>query len=172
MKRTRSLVLLGLVASFALSGFSQEPRDGIQLQPVKYVGLQETVRKNRGKVVLVDFWADFCVPCKKGFPHVVAMHQKHAKDGLAVVSVSLDPVDDPNSAASALRFLKKAGAEFTNLYLQESPSVWQKKLGFAGPPCYFVFDRQGKWTKFEPVSDAPVDYEAVEKFIVECLREQ
>jgi thiol-disulfide isomerase/thioredoxin len=172
MKGTGCCLSLGLALVFTLPGNPQEPKGGIQIQPVKYAGLQEVIRKNRGKVVLVDFWGDFCVPCKKGFPHVVAMHQKYAKDGLAVVSVSLDPVDDPSSPANALRFLKKAGAEFTNLFLQEPSDFWQTKLGFAGPPCYFVFNRQGQWTKFEAQDDAPVNYEAMEKFIVERLREQ
>jgi thiol-disulfide isomerase/thioredoxin len=134
--------------------------------------LKEVIHKHRGKVILVDFWAYFCVPCKKGFPHVVAMHKKHAKEGLVVVSVSLDPIDDPASRNDALAFLKKAGAEFTNLYLEEPADFWQKKLGFPGPPCYFVFNRQGQWTKFEAVGDAPVDYEAMEKFIVVRLQEK
>jgi thiol-disulfide isomerase/thioredoxin len=172
MKGTGCYLSLGLALIFTLTGQPQIPKDDIQIQPVKYAGLQEIIRKYRGRVVLVDFWGDFCVPCKKGFPHVVAMHQKHAKDGLAVVSVSLDPVDDPNSQANALRFLQKAGAEFTNLYLDEPSSFWQKKLGFAGPPCYYVFNRHGQWTKFEAQDDAPINYEVMEKFIVERLREQ
>jgi thiol-disulfide isomerase/thioredoxin len=172
MKRTWGLLCLCLAGVCALGGHAQEAKDGIELQVVKYAGLKDVVHKNRGKMILVDFWAYFCVPCKKGFPHVVAMHKKYAKEGLAVVSVSLDPVDDATARDDALKFLKKVGAEFTNLYLEEPADFWQKKLGFPGPPCYFVFNRQGQWTKFEPVGEAPVDYEAMEKFIVERLREK
>src|SRR5437868_10168938 len=148
---------LTVAGACALSGHSQEAKNGIELRVVKYAGLKEVIHKNRGKVILVDFWAYFCVPCKKGFPHVVAMHKKYAKEGLAVVSVSLDPIDDLASRDDALKFLKKAGAEFTNLYLEEPADFWQKKLGFPGPPCYFVFNMHGQWTKFEAVGDAPVD---------------
>jgi thiol-disulfide isomerase/thioredoxin len=162
-----------MAAASTLCGRAQEPKkEGIGLQVVKYAGLKGVIHKNRGKVILVDFWADFCVPCKKGFPHIVAMHKKHAREGLAVVSVSLDPVDDPRSRDNALKFLIKVGAEFTNLYLEEPAEFWQKRLGFPGPPCYFVFSRQGQWTKFEAGDDAPVDYQAMEKFIVERLGEK
>jgi thiol:disulfide interchange protein len=163
---------LGLAGFFALGGRAQEAPESIVLQVVKYAGLKEVIAKNRGKVILVDFWADFCVPCKKGFPRVVAMHKKYCKGGLAVVSVSLDPIDNPGSRDNALKFLKKAGAEFTNLYLEEPAELWQKRLGFPGPPCYFVFNRQGQWTKFEAQDNVAVDYGAMETFIVERLRDK
>src|SRR5262245_34640051 len=156
MKWTAALLCLVLPGIFAGSGQSQAVKDGIQLQTVKYDGLKEVIHKNRGKVVLVDFWADFCAPCKKAFPHIVDMHKKLSKQDLVVVSVSLDPIDDQAARESALKFLKKVGADFTNLYLEEPAEFWQKKLGFAGPPCYFVFNRQGQWTKFEPQGDEPV----------------
>jgi thiol-disulfide isomerase/thioredoxin len=161
----------GMAGVYAPPACGQETRDGIVLKAVKYAGLKEVITKNRGKVVLVDFWADFCVPCKEGLPRVVAMHKKYSKEGFVVVSVSLDPIDNPASRESALRFLKKVNAEFTNLYLEEPAELWQKRLGFPGPPCYFVFSRQGLWTRFVAQDDAAVDYGAMEKFIVERLRE-
>jgi thiol-disulfide isomerase/thioredoxin len=166
-----SFLCVGLAVTVTLPAPAQETKDPAQLQVVKYGGLKDVIHKNRGKVILVDFWADYCIPCKKGFPHVIDMHKKYARDGLVTVSVSLDPIDDPGSRENAARFLKKAGAEFTNLYLDEPVDVWQKKLGFAGPPCYFVFNRQGQWTKFEPQENEPI-YEALDKFVVERLREK
>ena len=64
------------------------------------------------------------------------------------------------------------GAEFTNLYLEEPAEFWQMRLGFPGPPCYFVFNRQGQWTKFEAQDNVAVDYGAMETFIVERLRDK
>src|SRR5439155_11864728 len=119
MTRIGIPVCLTLWAILGVPGQTQAPKDGVQLQTVKYSGLAEVIHKNRGKVILVDFWADFCVPCKQSFPHIVELHKKHAKEGLAVVSVSLDPMDNPASPDVALTFLKKTGADFTNLYLNE-----------------------------------------------------
>ena len=48
----------------------------------------------RGKVVLLDFWASWCVPCRRANPAVVALYKKYKKQGFDVFSVSFDGVDD------------------------------------------------------------------------------
>lgn len=171
MKWTRSLLGIGVVCAFVLGGHTQEAKDEVKLHVVKYADLADVIHKSRGKVVLVDFWADNCIPCKKGFPHIVDIHKRNAKDGLVVVSVSLDPLDDSGIQDRVLKFLRVQGAAFINLLLDEPFEFWQKKLGFDGPPCYFVFNRQGQWTRFEP-QESSVNYQAMEKFIVERLREK
>jgi thiol-disulfide isomerase/thioredoxin len=172
MEWTRSVLCLCLAGVIALSANSQESRDGVSLQPVKYAGLKDVVNRNRGKVILVDFWGSFCVPCKQAFPHTLELHKKYAKEGLALVSVSLDGIDNPAARDDALRFLKKVGADCTNLYLEEPVDFWQKKLGFHSVPCYYVFSRQGQWTRFPARDDEPLNYDAMENFIVERLREK
>ncbi len=108
--------------------------------------------------------------CKKEFPQLVRLHEKFAAEGLAAVSVSLDT---PADQAKVLKFLqgdnkflngKKAG--FTNLILDESQEFWQAKFKISGPPCVFVFNRQGEWRRFE--GETP--YVEAEKFVAECLK--
>ena len=104
-------------------------------------------------------------------PHLVEMHKKYGKDGLAVISVAIEDQEDPEAKNAALKVLKAKGATYTNLLLDESVKVWQDKLRFASTPCIYVFNRQGKWTQFK--SDAePIDHEAVEKLVVQLLREK
>lgn len=48
----------------------------------------------RGKVVLIDFWASWCGPCRKDNPHVVELYKKYKKDGFEILGVSLDKTKD------------------------------------------------------------------------------
>ena len=94
------------------------------------------------------------------------MHKKYAKDGLAVISVSVDPPEDKDKA---LTFLQSKGSTFTNLFLDETPEFWTKKLRFIAPPCVYVFNRQGKWTQFD-AGQEEIDDAKVEKLVVEYLK--
>lgn len=133
------------------------------VQVVKYDALQDTIKQFRGKVVVVDYWADFCIICKQEFPHLVQMQRKYADD-LAAVSVSLDDPSDEEAIDRAQRFLKAKNATFTNLILDEKPEFWQKKLGFDGPPAVFVYDRRGELKK---VFKGAFTYEDIERLVKE-----
>lgn len=93
------------------------------------------------------------------------MHKKHAKDGLAAVSLSLD---DPKDKHDVLKFLQQQGATFTNLILDESQEFWQEKFKFDGPPSVFVFSREGKWTQFTGAGNS----EQIDKLVEELLRQK
>jgi thiol-disulfide isomerase/thioredoxin len=55
----------------------------------------------KGKVVLLDFWASWCVPCRKSNPHVKALYEKYKKKGFDVVYVASDD-SNPNAALKAI----------------------------------------------------------------------
>jgi thiol-disulfide isomerase/thioredoxin len=145
----------------------------VEIKTVKYKELGDLVAKNRGKVVVVDFWGDFCIPCKKEFPHLVELHKKYAAQGLVAISVAVDPPADTLNMR-LLKFLNKVQATFTNLYLDEPAEVWQKKLEVDEVPCIFVFDRQGKYYRFGGAEKAPrkAEYSQIEPLVVELLQKK
>ena len=59
----------------------------------------------KGKVVLLDFWASWCVPCRKSNPHVKALYEKYRKKGFDVVYVA----DNDNNPEEALKAIEKDG---------------------------------------------------------------
>ncbi|MEI6312632.1 MAG: TlpA disulfide reductase family protein [Bacteroidota bacterium] len=58
-------------------------------------GVELKLSSLRGKVVLLDFWASWCAPCRRENPNVVALYKKHKDNGFTVYSVSLDKAADP-----------------------------------------------------------------------------
>lgn len=62
----------------------------------------------KGKVILLDFWASWCGPCKESFQVMEEMHQKYSAKGLVIVAVNVD--EDP---AAMKDFLKEHPATFT-----------------------------------------------------------
>jgi thiol-disulfide isomerase/thioredoxin len=147
------LALLGALGLLA-QGTARTQEKGaaaVDLRVVKYDGLAEAIQQNRGKVIVVDFWSDTCLPCKKAMPHLVKLYNEHKKDGLAAITVAVDLAWEqysPAVHASLLKFLQKQGANFPNLVLDTSRQVLEEKLRIKAVPSVYVFNRQGKWTQF------------------------
>jgi len=107
----------------------------------------KVLEKHKGKVVLVDFWATWCAPCVKQFPHTVELSKKHDKMKFAVISVSMD---DASSEDSVLEFLKAKGAMFDNLlskYEIGGESFTAFDVGSNGVPHYKIYDTKGNLVK-------------------------
>jgi thiol-disulfide isomerase/thioredoxin len=166
------ILLIGLAGWSTLTSADCAPPDegDIDLKVVKYPELVKAVRDQRGKVVVIDVWADFCIPCKREFHNLVELHQKYADKGLVCMSVSLDP-DPSTTRESALKFLQKSRAKFANYLLDEKTEFWAEKWHIQGPPAIFVFDRQGRRAaRFDSEDEKkPVSYEEVKKLVQQLL---
>jgi peroxiredoxin len=97
------------------------------------------------------------------------MQRKYAKDGVVAVSVSLDDPNQDGVKEKVRKYLASQNAAFTNLILDEKSEFWQKKLKIEGPPCVFVFDRDGKIAK---KFDSGEKYDEVETFVAELLKKK
>ena len=143
------------------------PADAVRLDLVTYKQLGSEINNLHGKVVLVDFWADYCKPCKEKFPAVIALHRKYANQGLTVVSVSVDDVADADVRERVKTFLIQQNATCRNLLLAESPDVWVPKLKVKSVPAMILFDRQGRM--INRWDGNGVDLPVIEKRAVELL---
>jgi len=91
----------------------------------------------RGKVVLVDFWASWCTPCRHSFPWLNDMQAKYAKQGLVVIGVNVD-----REHADAERFLHEVPARFPIVY--DPAGTLATTYDVPGMPTSFVFGPDGK----------------------------
>jgi thiol-disulfide isomerase/thioredoxin len=165
----RVLISLALVVGLAAGA---SPQDGDQAEPkldfIQAKQLDEAIRAHKGKVVVLDVWANFCVPCKAEFPNLVRLHGKYAKDGLVCLSCTVDLKEDH---ARALKFLKKAGAAFPNYHFDfKENTEWQNHFDIYGPPTVLVYGRDGKLARqFVSGPKEQFTYEDVEKLAVQLL---
>ena len=90
----------------------------------------------KGKVVLVDFWATWCEPCKKSFPKLEELRVKYASAGLELAAISED--DEANGVK-----------EFGTNYGAKFPLLWDKDKSIANKwhppnmPSSFILDKKG-----------------------------
>ena len=119
----------------------------IKLEQTNLDGLLKAIEAHKGKIVVVDVWANFCQPCKEKFPHIVKLHNDLAEQGVVFISLSVDDLDDK---AASLEFLKKNKATFQNFILADkdrNEEAGDKKLYHSIPPIVHVFDRTGAKVK-------------------------
>ena len=89
-----------------------------------------------GKVVYLDFWASWCVPCRETFPFMNQLQEKYGKDGFEVVAVNID-----TKKGDADRFLAQFPAHFTVLF--DPKRGVAKTYALKGMPTAFLIDRAG-----------------------------
>ena len=101
------------------------------------IEFEQAMAQHKGKVVYVDFWASWCVPCRKSFPWMNAIQTKHQEQGFVVLSINLDAEEK-----LAKIFLQKTPANFAIIYDAKGKLARQFKI--KGMPSSYLFDRQGK----------------------------
>ena len=90
----------------------------------------------KGKVVLVDFWASWCVPCKTSFPALDALYREYHTGGLEVLAVNLD-----ERRRDAEAFLVRRPHALNVLFDPKGASA--EAFGVQGMPSSFIIDRDG-----------------------------
>jgi len=116
--------------------------------------LLEVIQKHRNKVVVLKFWATWCPPCVEEMPKVIAFYNKYAgSEDVALVSVSADLADSINDTVAP--FLKEKGVPFPVWVIDAAgPEEIVARLGLDETrwegtlPAAFVFDKQGRLSKF------------------------
>ena len=92
-----------------------------------------------GKVIFLNFWASWCLPCIRELPSIERLQSKFNKNDFAVIAISLDRGGEKIAA----RLLKRLKLKRLTLYLDEQ-SKSAKQLGVKFMPTTFIFDRKNR----------------------------
>ena len=110
---------------------------GTDLPSLSASGLEGKVPSIAGKVVVLDFFASWCVPCKQSMPALEAMHKELKAKGLVVIGVSVD-----EKAEDMAGFLKKTPVTFSTV--RDAGKKLVAAANVATMPTTVIVDRKGK----------------------------
>lgn len=91
----------------------------------------------RGKVVVIDFWASWCVPCRRSFPWMNSMQEKYGDEGLVFIGVNMDA--DPADGASFLQSYPPAFA-----IINDPDGKLAREYDVIAMPSSYIIGRDGE----------------------------
>ena len=115
------------------------------LTPLDEASFRKMVADHRGKVLLVDFWATWCAPCREEMPKLVVLYSARKQRGFELVTVSCDEPEQETAAgaflaqqhAPAARYIRRSQSD--DAFINSIDPKWSGAL-----PALFVFDRSGR----------------------------
>lgn len=143
MKRQHFLVVgvcLLIIGSHPFAGAGSG-----DVQKVSAAGVKSLVAKNKGKVVLVNYFATWCPPCVDEFPDLVKLQAKYKSRGLSVIGVSLnDSADEMDTLKAFIRKQKPSfpvyiASPLNIAFCRATDKRWEGDI-----PLTIIFDRSGK----------------------------
>jgi thiol-disulfide isomerase/thioredoxin len=139
MKRISTL---SLVLALSLTGIQAFAAD---LKPVDEAGYAKLVAASKGKVVLVNFWATYCVPCRKEMPQLVALEARLRARGFQFVTISADEPEQRGAAGMFLDKIKVPSPTYIRKAKDDDKFIALVDRKWDGAlPALFLYDRQGR----------------------------
>jgi thiol-disulfide isomerase/thioredoxin len=117
----------------------------------------------RGNVVILNFWASWCAPCRAEMPALEAYYQKHRTEGLKLVAVSMDDPEDEAKVRQVMSTFSFPAAMGRDANFKGYGRIWRI-------PLTFVIDRDGILRKDGWYGDTGIDLPMLEKTVTPLLR--
>lgn len=168
MRRALGLTLLLLVS---VAGSADLPPLGHRMNPMSRPvvapeftlpdmdGEEHALSEFRGKVVMLNFWATWCPPCRREMPSMQRLYEKYREQGLVVVAVN--QFEDPDLV---FEFTGRLSLEPTFPILFDRESRVSEQYKVRGLPTTYLIDREGT-IRYQAIGGREFDHPEVEKLI-------
>jgi peroxiredoxin len=134
----RRLLLLLLATAAAAATAAVQPSAAAPDFTLRSVaGANMRLQEQRGQVVLVNFWATWCGPCRQEMPHLNRIYDKYRASGFVLLGVNID--DDPRAAAD---LATKLGVHFP--VLLDTEKKVSRAYDMSAMPATLLIDRDGR----------------------------
>jgi len=100
-------------------------------------GKEITLSQLKGKVVLLDFWATWCAPCKKSIPHLIQLYKEYRGSGFELVGINIDKGD----TETVRRFVTSMDIPYP---VVTAPEDVIRSYRVTGIPATFLIDKEGR----------------------------
>jgi len=146
-------ILLAVLAACSSANKGNAAETGlVDTTLVALDGTEVNLSDSKGQVVIIDFWATWCPPCRNSIPTFIRLHEKYSENGLVILGIGLDDEQDLQ------KYAKDAGIPYLILIGNNDIA---KAYGVTGIPKTIFIDKKGKIRKtqvgFAPELEASFD---------------
>ena len=136
MKSVLSILLIAITIGFVTSAMAQQ-QQAVNFSLKSSNGTSYELSKYKGKVVVVNFWATWCGPCRKEIPDFIEAYKKYKSKGLEIIGISLDQ----DGWTKVTPYVKQSNINYPVVLGDEK--VVQNYGGFNAIPTTFIVDKNG-----------------------------
>lgn len=154
----RITVTIALVFCLALASRSPAKAASSDFETLTYQGVQMLLAQNKGKVVVINFFATWCPPCREEIPGLINIRRTIGEDGLVLIGASLD--EDEKALSAFMEKMK------FNYPVKKSGPDLARAAGVRGIPHMLIFDGRGEVAANE---SGFVPEEALRQFLRETM---
>ncbi len=148
MKKVQTLKVVSLILFISIVNYGQtgqQIRENFEVSEITIDELNDIIKNREGRVLLINIWATWCVPCKEEFPDLIKIAEKY-NEQIELIGISIDFPDEVES--KIIPFLIKLNPNFTNYvsvendaekFINNLNSEWSGAI-----PATFFYDSDGK----------------------------
>ncbi len=157
-----ALVLVSLTASAAHALEIGKPAPALDARLLD--GTPFSIAAATGKVIIVNFWATYCEPCRAEMPALDGYYRKHRAEGLVLLGISIDDPSDAAKVRTVMSAFSFPGALAQDARFEKYGRIWHI-------PLTFVIDRHGNTRQDGWYVENGIDLPLLEKTVTPLLQE-